>query len=150
MESKKILLVEDDPNDIELINRTLQKANIKNELIIATDGVEALNYFFGEDGNNGCSSNDLPAVLLLDLKLPKVNGFEVLRRIRSEEKTKLIPTVILTSSNEEKDIITSYNHGANSFVRKPVRFDEFTEAIRLLGLYWLVINQPSLKGISNM
>ena len=149
MESKKILLVEDDPNDIELIKRALQKANIKNELIIATDGVEALNYFFG-DGNSGCSSNDLPAVVLLDLKLPKVNGFEVLRRIRGEEKTKLIPTVVLTSSNEEKDIIMSYNHGANSFVRKPVRFDEFTEAIRLLGLYWLVINQPSLKGIPNI
>lgn len=150
MVSKKILLVEDDPNDVQLIKRVLQKANIENELIIAADGVEALNYLFGEDGNSGCSINGPPAVVLLDLKLPRINGFEVLRRIRSEERTKLIPTVVLTSSNEEKDIIMSYDLGANSFVRKPVKPDEFTETIRLLGSYWLVINQPHFNRISNI
>ncbi len=146
MENKKILLVEDNPNDIDLTKRALQKSNILNELIIAKDGVEALTYFFGEDGKTGCSIEDLPVVVLLDLNLPRVNGLDALRRIRADEKTKLVPVIILTSSNEEKDIITSYHLGANSFVRKPVKFNEFAEAIRLLGLYWLVINQPVPNG----
>ena len=146
MENKKILLVEDNPNDIELTKRALQKSNILNELIVAEDGVEGLKYFFGEDGNGGCSVEDLPVVVLLDINLPRVNGLDVLRRLRTHEKTKLIPMIILTSSNEEKDIITSYNLGANSFVRKPVKFNEFAEAIRVLGLFWLVINQPAPNG----
>jgi two-component system, response regulator len=146
LENKKILLVEDNPNDIELTKRALQKSNILNELIVAEDGVEGLKYFFGEGGNGGCLVEDLPVVVLLDINLPRVNGLDVLRRLRTHEKTKLLPVIILTSSNEEKDIITSYNLGANSFVRKPVKFSEFAEAIRLLGLYWLVINQPAPNG----
>ena len=146
MENKKILLVEDNHNDIDLTKRALKKSNILNELIVAEDGVEGLKYFFGEDGKGGCSVEDLPVVVLLDINLPRINGLDLLRRLRTHEKTKLIPMIILTSSNEEKDIITSYNLGANSFVRKPVKFDEFAEAVRVLGLFWLVINQPAPKG----
>ena len=147
MENKKILLVEDNPRDVELTRRALRKANVGNELIVVEDGVEALKLFFGEDGNSGCSDDDCPVVILLDLKLPKVDGLEVLRRLRAEEKTKLIPVVILTSSSEEKDIIKSYDFGANSFVRKPVKFSDFAESIRQLGLYWLILNQPAPNGI---
>jgi DNA-binding response OmpR family regulator len=143
LETKKILLIEDNLNDVELTKRALQKSNILNELIVAEDGVEGLKYFFGEDGKDGCSVEDLPVVILRDINLPRVNGLDVLRRLRTHEKTKLLPVIILTSSNEEKDIITSYNLGANSFVRKPVNFNEFAEAIRVLGLFWLVINQPA-------
>jgi CheY-like chemotaxis protein len=146
LENKKILLVEDNHNDIDLTKRALKKSNILNELIVAEDGVEGLKYFFGEDGKGGCSVEDLPVVVLLDINLPRINGLDLLRRLRTHEKTKLIPMIILTSSNEEKDIITSYNLGANSFVRKPVKFDEFAEAVRVLGLFWLVINQPAPKG----
>ena len=146
MENKKIMLVEDNPNDVDLTKRALQKSNIINELVIAEDGVEALTYFFGEDGRSGCPVDDLPVVVLLDLKLPRVDGLEVLRRLRANEKTKLLPVIILTSSNEQKDIISSYGLGANSFVRKPVKFNEFAEAVRLLGLYWLVLNQPAPNG----
>jgi DNA-binding response OmpR family regulator len=141
MGNKKILLVEDNPNDVELTKRALQKAHTNSELIIAGDGIEAVKYFFGEHDNNGCLIEDLPAVVLLDLNLPRFNGFEVLRRMRAEKKTKQIPVIILTSSNEEKDIISSYDLGANSFVRKPVKFAEFAEVIRILGLYWLAINE---------
>ena len=146
MENKKILLVEDNPNDVDLTKRALQKSNILNELVIAEDGVEALTYFFGEDGEDRCLIDDLPVVVLLDLKLPRIDGLEVLRRLRADEKTKLLPVIILTSSNEQKDIISSYGLGANSFVRKPVKFNEFAEAVRLLGLYWLVLNQPAPNG----
>jgi DNA-binding response OmpR family regulator len=146
LENKKILLVEDNHNDIDLTKRALKKSNILNELIVAEDGVEGLKYFFGEDGKGGCSVEDLPVVVLLDINLPRINGLDLLRRLRNHEKTKLLPVIILTSSNEEKDIITSYNLGANSFVRKPVKFDEFAEAIRVLGLFWLVINQPAPNG----
>ena len=146
MENKKILLVEDNPNDVDLTKRALQKSNILNELVIAEDGVEALTYFFGGDGKDGCPIDDLPVVVLLDLKLPRIDGLEVLRRLRADEKTKLLPVIILTSSNEQKDVISSYGLGANSFVRKPVKFNEFAEAVRLLGLYWLVINQPAPNG----
>jgi CheY-like chemotaxis protein len=141
LESKKILLVEDNPMDAELTKRALQKSNVNYGLIVAEDGVEALKYFFGEDGKSGCTIEDLPVVVLLDLKLPRVNGLEVLGRIRADEKTKLVPVVVLTSSNEEKDIIASYDLGANSFIRKPSEFSEFTEAIRQL-IYWLTLNQP--------
>ena len=147
MESRKILLVEDNPRDVELTKRALQKSNVTNGLMVVEDGVEALKYFFGEDGKSGCSIDDLPVVVLLDLKLPKVDGLEVLRRLRADDKTKLIPVVVLTSSNEEKDIVASYDLGANSFVRKPVKFSDFAEAIRQLGLYWLILNQPAPNGI---
>ena len=143
MENKKILLVEDNEHDVELTKRALKKSHILNELIVADDGVVALNYFFGEDGNSGCKIEDLPVVILLDLKLPRVDGLEVLRRLRANEKTKLISVVVLTSSNEQKDVINSYGLGANSFIRKPVKFNDFAEAIRQLGLYWLVLNLPA-------
>ena len=118
-----------------------------NELIVAEDGVEALNYFFGEDNNNsGCAIEDLPVVVLLDLKLPKVDGLEVLRRMRANEKTKMTPVIILTSSNEQKDVVSSYGFGANSFVRKPVKFNDFADAIKVLGLYWLVLNEAAQNG----
>jgi two-component system response regulator len=146
VESKKILLVEDNPKDTELTKRALVKSNITNSLEVVEDGEEALQYFFGEDGRSGCPIEELPVVVLLDLKLPKVDGLEVLRRMRSHQKTELIPVVVLTSSSEEKDIIASYDLGANSFVRKPVRFNEFAEAIRQLGLYWLILNRPAPNG----
>ena len=143
MESKKILLVEDNPRDAELTKLAVQKSNTTYELIFAEDGVEALEYFFGEDGKSGCTNEDLPVVVLLDLKLPRVSGLEVLGRLRANEKTRLVPIVVLTSSNEEKDIINSYNLGANSYIRKPIKFVEFAEAISQLGLYWLVLNLPA-------
>ena len=146
MEKKKILLVEDNPNDVELTKRALKKSNILNDLIVAEDGIEALNYFFGEDNNSGCGPDDLPVVVLLDLKLPKVDGLEVLRRMRANEKTKITPVIILTSSNEQKDVVSSYGFGANSFVRKPVKFNDFAEAIKVLGLYWLVLNETPPNG----
>jgi two-component system, response regulator len=146
--AQKILLVEDNPKDIELTKMALQKANVTNGISVVEDGVEALKFFFGEDGNSGCANEECPVVVLLDLKLPMVDGLEVLRRLRASEKTRRIPVVVLTSSNEEKDIISSYDLGANSFVRKPVKFAEFAEAIRNLGLYWLILNQPAPNGVS--
>jgi len=147
MECKKILLVEDNPADIELTQRALSKSNIANDMTIAQDGVEALEHLFGKDGKSGCPESDLPVVILLDLKLPRVDGLEVLRRIRNEPKTKQIPVVVLTSSDEQKDIVESYNLGANSYIRKPVKFNEFVEAVRQLGLYWLILNVSSLRNI---
>ena len=145
--AQKILLVEDNPKDVELTVRALEKANVTNAMKVVEDGVEALDFFFGEDGKSGCPVEDLPVVVLLDLKLPKVDGLEVLRRLRTEAKTKRVPVVVLTSSSEEKDLIASYDLGANSFVRKPVKFNDFAEAIRHLGLYWLILNQPALNGV---
>jgi CheY-like chemotaxis protein len=142
LESKKILVVEDNPIDAELTKLAVQKSNATYELIFAEDGVEALEYFFGEDGKSGCTNEDLPVVVLLDLKLPRVSGLEVLGRLRANEKTRLVPIVVLTSSNEEKDITASYDLGANSFIRKPSEFSEFTEAIRQL-MYWLTLNNPA-------
>ncbi len=140
MKNGVILLVEDNPDDVEMTQRALKKANIANELVVAEDGVEALDYLLGNEGK--CDPEKLPVVVLLDLKLPKVDGLEVLRRIRSSEGCRLLPVVILTSSNEEKDMIASYNLGANSYVQKPVNFNEFADAIQQLGLYWLVLNKP--------
>jgi two-component system, response regulator len=144
--AQKILLVEDNPKDVELTKRALEKSNVTNGIKVVEDGVEALKFFFGEDGKSGCADEECPVVVLLDLKLPRVDGLEVLRRMRADEKTKRIPVVVLTSSSEEKDIIASYDLGANSFVRKPVKFSEFAEAIKQLGLYWLILNQPVPNG----
>jgi two-component system response regulator len=134
-----ILLVEDNPDDVALTLRALKSHNIRNDVVVAQDGVVALDYLFGAEGK--AAPDELPSVILLDLKLPKVNGLEVLKRIRAEERTRLLPVVILTSSDEERDVIDGYSLGANSYVRKPVDFVEFTEAAKQLGLYWLLMNQ---------
>jgi two-component system response regulator len=142
LEEKIILLVEDNPNDVTLTERALKKSHILNKLVVAKDGVEALDYLFGTGNWAGRDLDNIPQVILLDLKLPKIDGMEVLRRIRSNELTKLLPVVILTSSNEERDLINGYALGANSYIRKPVNFNQFAEAIRQLGLYWLILNEP--------
>lgn len=139
MTNSVILLVEDSPDDEALTLRALKKNNITNEVIVARDGAEALDYLFGSGAQAGRPL--APAVTLLDLKLPKIDGLEVLRRIREDQRTKLLPVVILTSSNEERDRLQSYNLGANSYVRKPVDFVQFTDAVRQLGLYWLLLNE---------
>jgi two-component system response regulator len=141
MNDKVILLVEDNPDDEALTLRALKKNNILNEVVVAHDGVEALDYLFGTGTHAGRNPSHLPQVVLLDLKLPKVDGLEVLRRIRADERTKLLPVVVLTSSKEEQDLLKSYSLHANSYVRKPVDFTQFTEAVRQLGLYWLVLNE---------
>jgi two-component system, response regulator len=138
-----ILLVEDSADDEALTLRALKKNNIKNEIVVARDGVEALDYLSGTGSHQGRDLSVMPQVILLDLKLPKVDGLEVLRRIRTDPRTKLLPVVILTSSNEEQDLIRGYGLGANSYIRKPVDFSQFTEAVRQLGLYWLVLNEPA-------
>jgi two-component system response regulator len=137
-----ILLVEDNPDDVKLTLRAFEKHNLGNPVVVASDGVEALDYIFGTGRYAGREVSDHPAVVFLDLKLPKLDGLEVLRRIRADARTALQPVVILTTSNEEQDRITGYQLGVNSYVRKPVDFDEFMEAARQLGLYWLLINQP--------
>jgi two-component system, response regulator len=138
-----ILLVEDNPDDEALTLRALNKNNIKNDLVVARDGAEALDYLFGTGKYAGRDTSIMPQVILLDLKLPKVDGFEVLRRLRADERTRLLPVVILTSSNEEQDRINGYGLGANSYVRKPVEFGSFIEGVRQLGLYWLILNQTA-------
>jgi len=143
MDNKKvILLVEDNADDEELTLRALRKNNIENEVVVARDGVEALDYLFCTGAYAGRDPNHLPEVVLLDLKLPKVDGLEVLRRIRAGAQTRLLPVVMLTSSLEEGDLVRAYASGANSYVRKPVDFTQFMEAVKQLGLYWLVINNP--------
>jgi two-component system response regulator len=142
----KILLVEDNPDDVQLTLRAFRKSNIGNEVIVAKDGQEALDFFFGESGVAGKSRDDLPALVLLDLQLPKVNGIEVLRRIRADERTKLVPVVILTSSREQIDMQDGYANGCNSYIRKPVDFNQFAEAVRQLGLYWLVLNEAPRRS----
>jgi two-component system response regulator len=142
---KTILLVEDNPDDQTLTLRALQRNNVLNRVDVAQDGAEALDYLFGQIASAAWDPSYLPEVVLLDLKLPKVDGMEVLQQIRSNARTRFLPVVILTSSSEEEDIVRAYNLGANSYVRKPVNFDQFTEAVRLLGLYWLVINQAPPK-----
>lgn len=139
-QSRKVLLVEDSSDDEVLTLRVFKKNNIKNEVIVARDGAEALEFLFGSE--KAPPLNPLPTVILLDLKLPKIDGLEVLRRIRADEKTKFIPVVILTSSKEEQDVIESYKLGANGYVRKPVEFSEFSDAIGRLSVYWLLVNEP--------
>jgi two-component system response regulator len=140
-----ILLVEDNPDDIELTVRAFQKSHIKNKLVVTRDGVEALDYLFGTGSYTERDIRKLPEVILLDLKLPKIDGLQVLKRLRSNERTQLLPVVILTTSAEEQDIIQSYRFGANSYVRKPVDFEQFMSAVEQLGLYWLVLNEPPGK-----
>ena len=142
MEEKIILLVEDNPDDVELTLRAFKKNNILNRVIIAKDGVEALDFLFGTGTYAGRELKDLPVVILLDLKLPKIDGMEVLKRLRQDNRTKLIPVVILTSSSEPKDVVNGYSSGANGYVRKPVEFSQFVEAMRNLGLFWLLWNEP--------
>ncbi len=141
MNEKVILLVEDSQRDEELALRALRKNNIRNEVVVARDGAEALDYLFATGAHAGRDTAELPTVVLLDLKLPKVDGLEVLRRIRADERTRLLPVVILTSSKEDKDRLAGYSSGANSFVRKPIEFTEFSDAVRQLGLYWLLLNE---------
>ena len=143
MNNKVILLVEDNPDDVKLTMRALKKANVLNEVVVAQDGAEALEYLFGAGKYAGRDVNQKPQVVLLDLKMPKVDGFEVLQRIRADERTKLLPVVVLTTSSEDKDRVASYQFHANSFVRKPVDFEQFTEAVRQLGLYWLLLNETA-------
>jgi CheY-like chemotaxis protein len=141
MFEKTILLVEDNADDEELTVRALKKNNVTNDLVVARDGVEALDYVFGTGAYSGRDTSVLPGLVLLDLKLPKIDGLEVLRRMRGDERTKRMPVVVLTSSKEEQDVIRSYDLGANSYIRKPVDFNQFTEAVRQLGLYWLMLNE---------
>lgn len=137
----EILLVEDNPNDVELTLHAFRKNNLSNRIQVARDGAEAIEFLFGTD-HRGQAANAPPKVVLLDLKLPKVDGLEVLRRIKSEPRTRTIPVVVLTSSKEERDIVESYQLGVNSYIVKPVDFEQFTDAVRNLGLYWLLLNQP--------
>ena len=145
-DEKIILLVEDNPDDEALTIRAFAKHNIANEVVVARNGVEALDYLLGTGAHEGRDLDDTPAVVLLDLKLPKIDGLEVLRRLRAHERGKLLPVVVLTSSKEEVDLAESYGLGANSYIRKPVDFEQFSEAIRQVGLYWLVLNEPPPNG----
>lgn len=140
MNQKLILLVEDNPDDVALILRVLKKNNIFNQVVVARDGVEALDYLFASGAHHGRVLNVMPQVVLLDIKLPKLDGLEVLKRIRADDRTKRLPVVMLTSSREQQDLIVSYNSGVNSYIQKPVDFNQFVEAVQRLGLYWMVLN----------
>ena len=142
--SAHILLVEDNPNDAELTQRALKKAHVANDIHVVRDGAEALEFLFGEGAYASRAGSALPRVVLLDLKLPKVDGLEVLRRLKSEDRTRRIPVVVLTSSREESDLVASYHLGANSYIVKPVDSDKFFEAVHEIGLYWLLLNEPPL------
>src|SRR5579859_4135560 len=146
MKDSMVLLVEDSQHDEELIIRALGKSKVVNDVVIMRDGAEALDYIFATGAHIGRNVAHQPAVVLLDLKLPKVDGLEVLRRIRADERTRLLPVVILTSSNQERDIVAGYASGANSFVRKPIEFAEFSDAIGRVGMYWLIVNEPPPVG----
>jgi len=148
-EQRVILLVEDNADDEVLTLRALRKNNIINKVVVAHDGVEAVDYLFGTGLYAGRDPNDLPQIVLLDLKLPKLDGFEVLTRLRADKRTKTIPVIILTSSREQRDIEHGYDLGANSYVRKPVDFEQFVEAVRQLGLYWLVLNEKPPNGVAD-
>ncbi len=141
IQAKRILLVEDNPDDETLTLKSFKKANILNEVVVAHDGAEALDYLAGSGAFEGRDVTDLPALILLDLKLPRVDGIQLLRKIRDDDNTALVPVVVLTSSDEETDLLKSYKAGANSYVRKPVEFDRFSAAIQQLGLYWLLVNE---------
>jgi two-component system, response regulator len=145
MSEKMILLVEDNPDDEELTTRALRQAKIVNEILVARDGGEAVDFLFGQGAHAGRDLSRMPALILLDLKLPKLSGLEVLKRIRADLRTELIPTVILTSSSEDEDMLKSYREGANSYVRKPVAFAAFADAVSQLGIYWMLLNQPPPK-----
>ncbi len=140
--SDTIMLVEDNPDDVELTLRAFRKNNIANQTVVVNDGLAALDYLFGKGAYEGRNTKEQPKLILLDLKLPKMNGLQVLEQLRKSEITKLLPVVILTSSKEESDLVASYRNGANSYVRKPVDFNQFVEAVRGIGLYWLLINEP--------
>ena len=142
MRDKVILIAEDNADDEELTLRALRKNNISNSIVVVRDGQEALDYLFGDGAHATRDLNQRPQVMLLDINLPKINGLEVLKRIRADERTKTMPVVILTSSAEERDRLAAYANFANSYIRKPVDFDQFTESVRELGLYWLVLNEP--------
>lgn len=142
---KVILLVKDNPTDEKLALRALEKSRVANDIVVVRDGAEALDYLFGTGVHEGRDVNQRPAVILLDLKLPKIDGLEVLRRVRADERTQTVPVVILTSSDEERDMANGYKNGANSYIRKPVDFSQFAEAVKQLGLYWLVLNEPPPK-----
>jgi len=141
----EILVVEDTPQDLELALRALRKANLTNSIHVARDGAEAIEFIFGEGENDERVLDSVPKVVLLDLKLPKIDGLEVLKRIKSDPRTRSIPVVVLTSSKEQRDIVESYNLGANSYIVKPVTFERFTAAVQELGMYWLLLNQPPQK-----
>lgn len=146
MDNKVILLVEDNPRDEALTLRALKKSNVANEVAVARDGVEALDYLFGTGTHEGRDISLTPQLVLLDLKLPKIDGLEVLRRLRADKRTRRLPVVVFTSSSEEEDMISSYSLGANSYVRKPVQFEQFLEATKQLGMYWLMLNEaPPLE-----
>jgi CheY-like chemotaxis protein len=142
MNSRTILLVEDNPSDVELTKRALEKNHILNTIVVAEDGQEALDYLWGKGKFSERDLSEMPAVILLDLKLPKIDGHEVLKRIRADKRTHRLPVVILTSSKEEQDVAASYDLGVNSYIRKPVDFEHFAECVKHLGLYWLIINEP--------
>lgn len=146
MSRSTILLVEDNPDDVALTLRAFKKSNILNEVIVAQDGVEAIDYVFATGAYAGRNAEEMPQLILLDLKLPKMDGMEVLRRLRADNRTKILPIVILTSSKEDQDIVNGYNLGANSYIRKPVDFAQFSDAIQQLGLYWLVLNETLPRG----
>ncbi|MBI5190362.1 MAG: response regulator [Nitrospirae bacterium] len=142
MKDKRILLVEDNPDDVELTLRALKKNNILNEVVVARDGVEAVDYVFGTGSYEGRDISELPMIVLLDLKLPRMDGIEVLKMLRENEATKMLPVIILTSSKEESDLIKGYSLGCNSYIRKPVDFTQFSDTVRQIGLYWLLLNVP--------
>ena len=145
--NKVILLVEDNPDDEALTIRALKKNKIENEVVVAHDGAEALDYLFCRGSYSSRDKNIMPQLVLLDLKLPKIDGIEVLKQLRANERTKMLPVVILTSSKEEQDLLDGYSNGANSYIRKPVDFTQFTEAVKQLELYWLLLNEsPPVKG----
>lgn len=141
----EILLVEDNPTDAELTIRALKKHHLANHLIHVTDGQEALDFFFGTGQYQGRDVSQQPKVVLLDLKLPKVGGIEVLRQLRADDRTKLVPVVVLTSSHEDRDVIETYNLGANSYIVKPVEFENFSQAVSNMGMYWLLLNEPPIR-----
>lgn len=143
MSAVEILLVEDNPQDLELALRALRKANLSNRIQIARDGAEALEYIFCEGEHVGRKIEDVPRVILLDLKLPKIDGLEVLQRIKGDRRTQMIPVVVLTSSKEQKDLVESYRLGVNSYIVKPVNFEQFVSSVKDLGMYWLLLNQPA-------